>query len=272
MILKVTPITVYVRNKNTLPYLIKLLSVIYGVRMRNEFYEHLHLLLRTNVSKLNEYFKNTEVMHKDIIKTPFALRLDGVDFGKKLRSYSKPRDWRVHKALVEGAKELLTYFNADLTYVISDEVNVLFLKNIPYGARYEKIISISSGLLSSKVSLALNIPLFFDSRVVTLRNLSDVINYVIYRMRVGFNNYISSLYHSLTQAEITPPLSEMINVIRSKGVKLELKPLWELFGSCVIWEVFKKKGYNPLTNETTLTLRRKPNVYEGIICLSKLCE
>ena len=90
MIPKVTPITVYVRNKNTLPYLIKLLSVIYGVRMRNEFYEHLHLLLRTNVSKLNEYFKNAEVMHRDIIKTPFALRLDGVDFSKKLCSYNKP--------------------------------------------------------------------------------------------------------------------------------------------------------------------------------------
>ncbi|MEM4639987.1 MAG: tRNA(His) guanylyltransferase Thg1 family protein [Thermofilum sp.] len=200
-------------------------------------------LLEINVPELERRFKAREAAVESRVSLPFALRLDGVGFGKSLAGFEEPRDHRVHKALVEGAVKLLTRFSASGAYVISDEVNLLLLgPSVPYAGRVEKLVSISASILSASVSLALGRSLIFDSRVVPLEGIDDAKRYVLYRARVGFNNYVGSTLRKLgvRVAERTS-LPRQIEEIEKAGVRLSEKPLWEWGGSCVFWRIMEGK-------------------------------
>lgn len=196
-------------------------------------------LLEVNVPQLERNFKAREAAIESKASLPFALRLDGVGFSKSLAGFAEPRDYRVHKALIEGTVALLTRFSASCAYVISDEVNLLLLgPSIPYAGRVEKLVSISASILSANVSLALGRSLIFDSRVVPLEGIDDAKRYIIYRARVGFNNYVGSTLRKLSVrvAERTS-LLQQLNELERAGMKLSEKPLWEWSGSCVFWGV-----------------------------------
>ena len=217
----------------------------------------LRSILELDVARYEEYFRELEVRYGEPIKPPFIIRLDGVGFGRRLSGFKVPRDLKVHKALVKAAKELIKYFNADYGLVISDEVNIFVMNTVPYGGRYEKIISISSGIVSTYTSLSLKKNLYFDSRIIRLRNINDILTYFTYRIRVGFNNYVSSLYHKVFTDKETPHLKVMIDKLRSKGIDVGKVSEWELYGTCILWETYMKKGYNPITHEEVMTVRRR---------------
>lgn len=180
---------------------------------------------------------------------PFAVRLDGVRWSKALEGFSWPRDERVHKALVETARELMRDLGADVAYVVSDEVNLVFTKYSPYGGRVFKIISVSAGQASASVSLRLGRRLSFDARVVKLDNLCDCYDYVLYRARVGFNNYVSNIYHARRSSKETPSLREMLN-------EVPLGEEWAYAGTLLlrVWE--ERQRTSPTTGSTVKFARR----------------
>jgi len=187
-------------------------------------------VLRVKVGEAERKFRGSEV-GCGRVSVPLAVRLDGVGWGKALLDFSWPRDERVHKALVETALELMRNFGADVAYVISDEINLVFSKYSPYGGRVFKIVSVLAGKASSSITIKLQKPLSFDARIVKLENLCDCYNYVAYRARVGFNNYVSSLYHAKKGSAPTPNLEEMLN-----EVPLDAK--WAYAGTLLVrvWE------------------------------------
>lgn len=236
----------------------------------NDKEKFLNELVKLNVSKLDKYYKNKEVEVEDRIRVPLIIRLDGVKFGKNLREFRFPRDIQVHNALIYGLKQLMKKLNGHYGYVTSDEVNLLIMKILPHAGKYEKIISISASALSAYVSQKLNLPLYFDSRILKVDSQEDIFNYFIYRMRVGLNNYISSIYHKLIKSNKTPKLIDMLNTLQKHNIYLEKIDEWEYLGSCVIWEKFIKKGFNPIIKKVVYANRRKLSVYHGTICLQKL--
>jgi Uncharacterized conserved protein len=126
-------------------------------------------LIRLDVAQLERVYKQRERAVEARVKLPFALRLDGVGFGRVLKGYAEPRDERVHRALLQGASELVKRLSASGAYVVSDEVSVLVLgPSLPYAGRVEKLVSVSASLLSAIVSTSLARALIFDSRVVPL--------------------------------------------------------------------------------------------------------
>ncbi len=213
-------------------------------------------LLSINLPKLATKFKEAEVIGGKVI-SPIYLRLDGVRFSKVLKGFKHPRDLRVHEALTEASKEILKWFNGDLAYVSSDEINVLITKPLPYGGRVFKLVSVSASIASSVASLRLNKPLYFDSRVIKLGSAGEGIEYLMFRARVCLNNYLSSLYHTYLSKDkgLTPATTDMLDELLKSGL-LNDKDDWELLGTVITWSKVVREGRNLLTNEKVVVTRR----------------
>ncbi len=212
------------------------------------------------IGTLYRKYKSREIV-KSILELPIILRLDGVKFGKLLRNFERPRDRRVHDVLIEAAIEILKFMGADIAYVVSDEINIIFVRNLPYGGRYFKLTSISASIASSTASIRLGLKLYFDSRVVKVYDINEIVEYLLYRARVGMNNYLSSLcYIDGIVGEYTPNIEELlIYVLWRHRDKLDN---WKIFGSIIYKEKIVKKCIDKLSG-------REVQVYRKVL---KICE
>lgn len=180
----------------------------------------LNRILRENPKAAEGRYREREAVCEPA-STPFAVRLDGVGFGKRLRDFPAPRSRVVHTALVESARELALQHGAELAYVVSDEVNLIFLETQPYGGRTFKIVSVLSSQASASLTAKLGRPLAFDGRVVKLRDHCDAVDYLFYRARVGFNNYVVQLARRAGLIhDRTPPIGELLPLVELGDLEL----------------------------------------------------
>lgn len=206
-----------------------------------------------NPAPLSKLFKQREVAGGSL-RPPVVVRADGVGFGKALKEgFTWPRDRRVHEALINATEKLMRRYSASAAYVVSDEVSVLF-RTLPYSGRLFKVVSVAASILSSHVSIELNRPLYFDARAIQLTNIEEFVPYVIFRARVGLNNYVSSLYHSVVKNDHeTPPLPQMLNhVKRIVGDR----DSWECCGTLLYWGTRLKDGVNKRTGKHVTVVRK----------------
>ncbi|NOZ89006.1 MAG: hypothetical protein GXO15_03685, partial [Crenarchaeota archaeon] len=162
---------------------------------REELLGELGLLLEANPARLEEEYRARELYREARVEAPLAVRLDGVGWGRRLRSRG-PRSLEVHRAEARAALEAARSLGADLAYVTSDEVSILWVsREPPYSGRVEKLDSIASGIVSSLVSLGLGQSLYYDARIVKLHGPGDAARYLLHRARVGLNNLLLTLYH-----------------------------------------------------------------------------
>jgi hypothetical protein len=153
---------------------------------------------------------------------------------------------------------------------VSDEVNLYLFNHIPYSGREFKIVSIASSILSAATPLALGKELYFDARVIELGRPGLALAYYLYRARVGLNNYVSKLYTGLVSKE-TKRLGEMLEELRMRGVGVSMG--WRSTGTCIYTDLAEKVGFNPLTSEKVIVMRRVTR-YSGSVstCLNQLSK
>lgn len=206
-----------------------------------------------NPAPLSKLYRQREVAG-GTLRPPVVVRADGVGFGKTLKErFAWPRDRRVHDALVNAAEKLMQRYSASAAYVVSDEVSVLF-RTLPYSGRLFKVVSITASILSSHVSLELSKPLYFDAKAIQLTSVEEFTPYVIFRARVGLNNYVSSLYHSMVEdRRETPPLPQMIEHIKEV---VSHHDSWECCGTLLYWGTRLKDGVNRRTGKRVTVVRR----------------
>lgn len=147
-------------------------------------------LLKIDLRMAKEYFKSRESISA-VNGQLIVLRLDGVSFRTRLDGFQKPRDERVRAAIETAARELMKGFGAAAAYVVSDEINLFLGDHIPFGGREFKLTSVSAGIASAQVSMALGRPLYFDSRIVRLER-GDELPYIVWRARLAAGNYLSN--------------------------------------------------------------------------------
>ncbi|GGP22406.1 hypothetical protein GCM10007981_18340 [Thermocladium modestius] len=147
-------------------------------------------LLEVDLRRAKEYFESRESI--SVVKGQLmVLRLDGVSFRTRLNGFRKPRDERVMAAIETAARELMRGFGAAVAYVVSDEINLFLGEHVPFGSREFKLTSVSAGIASAHVSIALGRPLYFDSRIVRLDH-GDELPYIVWRARLAAGNYLSN--------------------------------------------------------------------------------
>ncbi len=223
---------------------------------------YVDLLLRVNPLVLEKKYKSREFTVK--AKTPFVIRVDGVGFHRLPEVYEKPRDLRVHSALLAAAYQVVTRYGFFGAYIISDEANFIVLSNPPYNGRVEKLLSIIPSIVSSRMSLILGHQVLFDAKVVELKGLIEVYEYVLFRARIGFGNFIGSLasMKGLWRKK-RPTLKKQLVELEEKGIDLSSISVWKKLGSSIVWDKYVKKTINPITGEEIIVSRRRARVYPG---------
>ena len=215
----------------------------------------------TQESYLNNEFMENEVYSQlKVPKTiPFAVRLDGWKFRSLCEKLGaeKPFDLRIAKCLVDSCMQVLRNFNPSLVYVISDEINFLFIKNYPFDGRIEKINSVLSGLTSATFSLNVEkhfgktTAVSFDSRIVILSD-KTLMGYLIWRQQNGWRNHNNAYAYWLLRklGYSSREASRKLKGLKTKqiheflfkhGINLAETPAWQRRGIIIYREVYEKE-------------------------------
>ncbi len=197
-------------------------------------------------------FSNINFQHKIII------RVDGVNFSRKTEELGlkKPYDKRLMDALVEAGKFIFKNLNPKIAYIFSDEINFVFFPPLPFNGRLEKLNSIISGMVSSKISLIFNKELYFDSKIFCV-NDDEIIPYLIQRQDEAWRNHINSyafyklLEEGYSRREAAKELMgkkyrDIHEMLFQKGINLAKTPTWQRRG-VLIYKV--KKEYSKKFND-----------------------
>ncbi|NWF86330.1 guanylyltransferase [Candidatus Bathyarchaeota archaeon] len=205
-------------------------------------------------------------------ETAFFVRLDGWNFKKlseKIKT-EKPFDERFAKCLVSSGKTLFDEgFSPALIYVVSDELNVLFIDAAPFRRRVEKINSVLASLISS--AFTVNLKRFFnkenkiafDSRIIIIPNEKKIIDYLGWRQTGAWRNHNNAYAYwffrkmGLKPSEISRKLEglktkELHEILFKQGVNLAKTPQWQRRGILLHKQPFTRKIQNhPITRWKT---------------------
>jgi tRNA(His) 5'-end guanylyltransferase len=205
-------------------------------------------------SSLNKYkdLSKHEIFSQTCIppETPFFLRLDGWKFRKLSETIKaeKPFDKKFAKCLVSSGKTLFREgFNPALVYVVSDELNILFLDAAPFRRRIEKVDSVISSLVSSTFTLCLKNSFrkenfaAFDSRIVVASSDEKIIEYLAWRQMNAWRNHNNTYaYWVLRKIGYAPSkiskklkglkTEELHQLMFEHGINLAKTPLWQRRG------------------------------------------
>ena len=200
-------------------------------------------------SSSNKYknWPKHEIFSKSCIppETAFFVRLDGWKFWKLSETIKteKPFDKKFAKCLVSSGKILFKKgFTPALVYVVSDEINILFLNAAPFRRRIEKVNSVLASLVSSAFTLSLqkffnkeNIAAF-DSRIVVVSTDEKIMEYLAWRQMNNWRNHNNAyaywVFHKMgyKPSEISKKLKglkteELHEIMFRQGVNLEDPPM-----------------------------------------------
>lgn len=221
----------------------------------------------------NPRMKKREIFTQLEVPSTVVVRLDGRGFGRALTRlhFNKPYDTIFAKAMVEAVEDFFQQsgFDPTLAYLFSDEISLLFIKDLPYRGRLEKIDSIIPSFISSALVLRLDChePLAFDSRVAIM-DTADIVEYFKWRQEECWRNLmVSYSYYFLRKDGMTPQqASKSLSGLRSQelhelawdhGTNLAQTPAWQRRGILVYREKYSKPGFNPQTQEATIAQRTR---------------
>lgn len=222
---------------------------------------------------INHRMKDREIFSH--LKVPYTaiVRVDGRGFGKVVQKlqFSKPFDIRFANGMVESVELFFkkSGINPVLAYLFSDEISLLFIRDLPFNGRLEKIDSVIPSFISS--ALALNLgspdPISFDSRVLVIDS-KDIIEYLIWRQEECWRNLVSSYaFYLLKDGGFSAKqAAERLKGLKSDdlhelawgyGINLSETPAWQRRGILIYKQKFEKDSQNLLTGEKTKATRTR---------------
>lgn len=200
-------------------------------------------------------------------------RIDGRGFTKltkKVHKFETPFDIRFRDYMIETTKHLMNCgFRIIYGFTQSDEISLLFhLNESTFGRKMRKLNSILAGEASAKFTSLLGDIGCFDCRISELFSIEKVQDYFLWRQEDAHRNALNAhCYWALRKDNKS--VSEATNYLLGREVndknKLLLSyninfndlPNWQKRGTGLVWSEYHKEGINPITNEKTITKRRK---------------
>jgi tRNA(His) 5'-end guanylyltransferase len=202
-----------------------------------------------------------------------VVRVDGHGFSRFTEThYEKPFDVRFRDEMIRSAQALLDLLHGIYAYAESDEISILFRPEWnAFDRKLEKIVSLSAGIVSATFTHACGQPAHFDSRVWVGIKEERVADYFRWRQsdaaRCALNGWcywtLRRFGKSVTEAtKALDGLStgEKHALLLQHGTDFEGVPPWQRHGIGLYWENYDKAGFNPITEETVTTTRRRIKV------------
>lgn len=221
-----------------------------------------------------EYFHNLRLLPE----TYTVIRLDGRSFSNFTASskFDKPFDGRFHSMMLDTTKAIVTELGGVYAYTESDEISILFPPEWDlFDRSVEKLVSVSASIASSNFTYFSNSIVSFDSRIISLVNHQQVIDYFLWRQadatRCALNGYSYWTLRSLGKSPraATSELDKQTvsfknELLFENGINFNDVPAWQRRGTGIYWEEYEKVGFNPVTNQEVLTSRRRLKVDEKL--------
>jgi len=228
---------------------------------------------RENQMRALEYFHDLRLL-------PSAwtvLRVDGRTFSRFTETrFEKPYDEQFRDLMTATARTMLEKLHGLYAYTQSDEVSLLFAPEWDLFARsVEKIVSVSAGMASADFTHHAGEPAHFDSRVWLGVDVPLVIDYFRWRQADASRNALNSwCYWTLRDsgmaiAEATHALEGKSTAFKNEllfqhGINFNDLPRWQRRGVGLYWERYEKEGYNPITQQTEVTTRRRVRIDQDL--------
>jgi tRNA(His) guanylyltransferase len=214
--------------------------------------------------------KNRELFSNLISVPPVFIRLDGRAFHRlaDLLILEKPFDSRFSGAMSAVCRRLVAEsgLNPEFAYTFSDEIS-LYLANLPFSGRVEKIDSVAASFAASAltIELAVSVPVSFDARIVQVTP-SLVMDYLKNRQTEAWRNHLNAYcQNALTSGGMSAQDAaaalrgissrSLHEMMFSRGINLAKTPAWQRRGVLVYKQANRVEGYNPLTGGTVETFR-----------------
>lgn len=199
-----------------------------------------------NKNLLGDRMKEYENVSRNYLlkKTPVILRLDGRSFHTITKNIFGKNTWNYefHSFMLDSAKKLIEQIHGCyFCYVQSDEISCLLTdyETENTGAWFDyniqKMVSISSSIISVEMSKLLNKDVQFDSRVFNLSR-EEVTNYFIWRQQDALRNSIQQMgrehfSHKELENKSCNEIQDM--VWQKSNVNWNDFPTYRKLGSCV---------------------------------------
>jgi tRNA(His) 5'-end guanylyltransferase len=214
--------------------------------------------------------ENREIFSNLATIPPVIVRLDGRAFHglTKKFGFKKPFDDRFCAAMVDVCCKLVgeSGLTPVFAYTFSDEIS-LYLAELPFSGRVEKIDSVAASYAASALTLALGAkePLAFDARIVQA-TIESAIEYMTERQDEAWRNHINSYCQQALISEGMDgtdaarqlkgmPAQKLHEMMHQRGVNLSKTPAWQRRGILVCKREITKEGYNPITKESVMVQR-----------------
>lgn len=216
--------------------------------------------------------KDREIYSGLAAAPPVFIRLDGRSFHQLASRLAllRPFDPRFSEAMSGTCVRLMA--GSGLTprfcYTFSDEISI-YLMNLPFGGRVEKLDSVAASYAASALTLVLGStdPVSFDSRIVQVS--PDIAwEYLAGRQHEAWRNHINAyaqeslVRDGLSMREAADrlrgiPAPGIHEIAFAHGINLAKTPSWQRRGILVYPSQVQAAGENPLTGERVETTRSR---------------
>ena len=154
----------------------------------------------------------------------------------------------------------------------SDEISLLFHKEEnTFGRKVRKFNSILAGQASAAFSLQLGQIAAMDCRLIPLPNLEKVQDYFLWRQEDAHRNALNAhCYWMLRKEGLDAQTANALlegksiayknELLFSRGINFDKLPSWQKRGIGVYWVDVEKVGYNPVTKQEIIAVRRRLKV------------
>jgi tRNA(His) 5'-end guanylyltransferase len=142
---------------------------------------------------------------------PLVARLDGKSFHTFTKGLKRPYDKRLSDLMVDTMKALVDRFNANIGYVQSDEITLVWLTTpdstveLPFSGRFQKLESLLAGFCSAYFNKHLDFYLpekadqvpYFDCRAFVVPTVQEAYHAVLWRQQDCTKNAVSMAAQSM---------------------------------------------------------------------------
>jgi tRNA(His) guanylyltransferase len=204
-------------------------------------------------------------------------RIDGRNFTrltKDVHQFEAPFDVKFRDYMVATVEHLMDCgLRVIYGYTQSDEISLLFhLDEEGFGRKIRKLDSVLAGEASAKFSILLGSIAAFDCRICQLPNLQLVIDYFRWRSQDAHRNSLNAhCYWMLRKQGVNArtatkrierlSISDKNELLFQEGqINFNELPSWQKRGIGLYGEMYKKEGFNPITQETVIATRRRIKV------------
>lgn len=228
-----------------------------------------------NFDLLDEEMRIYETAH-DYTVLPgiyMVARVDGRSFTrltKEIHEFDVPFDIKFRDYMVETAEHLMNCgFKIIYGFTQSDEISLLFhLNDNTFSRKMRKLNSVLAGEASAKFTSLLGGVGCFDCRISELPSIEKVVDYFSWRQEDAHRNALNShCYWALrkdgkfvfeaTNFLLCKSVADKNELLYSYKINFNDLPNWQKRGTGLVWSNYTKEGVNPVTNEKTITTRRK---------------